>query len=247
MQKKSHSPNSLLRKRMWLAAMPSLVFVAVAWLVFFVDASVVFSKSFHYLGILPRTVRGLKGILFMPLIHNSLSHIGSNTLPLIILLWFTFFFYHTIAFRSVFLLWMLSGFFTWVIGRDAYHVGASGLIFGLVFFLFFSGIFRKYTPLVALSLIVVFLYGSTVWSIFPFSEYLDINISWEGHLAGAVSGLLVAIVFRKEEPQKPPETWDEEDENENDDKNDDRLSQAAIIFDGDNEVPGNGEPNVGLS
>lgn len=241
MHETSHDTHAILRKRVWLAALPAAVCVVVVWLIFLLDVSEVFSKPFYFVGILPRTLVGLKGILFMPFIHSSLSHIGSNTVPLFILLWFVFFFYHTIAFRSVVMLWLLSGFFTWIIGRDAYHVGASGLIFALVFFLFFSGIFRKHVPLVALSLVVAFLYGSTVWSIFPFSEYLDINISWEGHLAGAVSGLLVAIVFRKEAPQKPPETWDDEDEN------DDGQSQTVIIFDDDNEGTNIGEQDVGLS
>ena len=94
------------------------------------------------------------------------------------------------------------------------HVGASGLIFAILFFLFFSGLFRNYTPLVAVSMIVAFIYGSTVWSIFPVTELVDPSISWEGHLAGALSGLFLAILFRKQGPQKPPVVWEGEEEEE---------------------------------
>ncbi len=91
--------------------------------------------------------------------------------------------------------------------------GASGLIFGLLFFLFFSGIFRKYIPLVSVSLIVAFIYGGMVWSIFPITEILDASISWEGHLSGAISGLILSIVLRGEGgPQKPEVIWEEDDE-----------------------------------
>ncbi len=93
-------------------------------------------------------------------------------------------------------------------------MGASGLIFGILFFLFFSGLFRGYIPLIAVSLIVAFIYGSTVWSIFPITELVDPAISWEGHLAGAIAGLFMAILFRKEGPQKPPVVWEEEEEDD---------------------------------
>lgn len=202
----------LLKKRIWLALLPSIVFVVVMWIVFAVSVSDVLNFSFSRLGILPRDLNGLKGILFSPFIHSSLSHILSNTLPLIILMWFLFFFYSNIAFQTFFYLWFLSGLITWIIGRDSPHVGASGLIFAMAFFLFFSGLFRRYIPLVAVSMIVAFAYGSMTWSIFPFAEIVDEQISWEGHLSGAVSGLIIAIVFRKFGPQKPIIEWDEDDD-----------------------------------
>ena len=203
---------NLERKRIWLALLPSIVFVAIVWLVFAVSASNVLKFSFSRLGILPRELSGLIGILFSPLIHSSLSHIVSNTLPLLILMWFLFYFYSKIAFQTFFYLWVLSGLFTWIIGRDSYHIGASGLIFALVFFLFFSGIFRRHIPLVAVSMIVAFAYGSTTWSIFPIAEIVDAQVSWEAHLSGAISGFIVAVVFRKFGPQKPVVEWEEDDE-----------------------------------
>lgn len=207
-------PNNftLEKKRMWLALIPAIVFTAVVWLAFLVDRAGLFYRDFSFLGILPRTARGLSGIICSPFIHDSFSHLLSNTLPLLILITFLFYFYRKIAFKSFIFLWLISGFLTWVIGLDSYHIGASGLIFSLVFFLFFSGIFRRYIPLIALSLVVAFIYGSTVWSIFPFSEYLDADMSWEGHLSGTISGWIVAIIFRKYGPQKLEEVWEDEDD-----------------------------------
>lgn len=198
---------------MWLALLPSLVFVSLVWLTFLVDNAGLLG-SFSQWGIRPGTVSGLKGIIFSPFIHSSFNHLLSNTLPLLILIWFLFYFYNKIALSVFLLLWLLSGVITWLIGRGSVHVGASGLVFAILFFLFFSGLFRKYIPLVAVSMIVAFIYGSTVWSIFPVTELVDPSISWEGHLSGAISGLLLAIIFRKQGPQKPSVVWDDETDEE---------------------------------
>ncbi len=103
--------------------------------------------------------------------------------------------------------WFLTGLFVWLAGRDAWHIGASGLVYGLASFLFFSGIIRRYFRLIALSLLIVFLYGSMVWGIFP-----DIykNVSWESHMLGFASGIILAIWYRKEGPQEPVYEWMEE-------------------------------------
>ncbi|SCD21114.1 Membrane associated serine protease [Proteiniphilum saccharofermentans] len=202
------------KKRARLALLPAIVFVVLVWVAFIVDYAGVFTWDFSRLGILPGVVDGLVGIIFSPFIHSSFSHLLSNTLPLLILIWFLFYFYSKIAFGAFICLWLSSGFLTWIIGRGSYHVGASGLVFGLLFFLFFSGIFRKYIPLVAVSLIVAFIYGSTIWSIFPITEMVDTSISWEGHLSGAISGLIFAIVFRKQGPQKPEVVWEEEEDSD---------------------------------
>lgn len=202
------------KKRARLALLPAIVFVVLVWLAFIVDYADLFSWNLSRLGILPGTTEGLIGIVFSPFIHSSFSHLLSNTLPLLILIWFLFYFYSKIAFGAFACLWLSSGMLTWLIGRDSYHVGASGLVFALLFFLFFSGILRKYIPLVAVSLVVAFIYGSTVWSIFPITEMVDASISWEGHLSGAISGFIFAVVFRKQGPQKPEVVWEEEDEDD---------------------------------
>ena len=213
MEKTASSSFVFERKRMWLALLPSLVFVSLVWLTFLVDNAGLLG-SFSQWGIRPGTVSGLKGIIFSPFIHSSFNHLLSNTLPLLILIWFLFYFYNKIALSVFLLLWLLSGVTTWLIGRGSVHVGASGLVFAILFFLFFSGLFRKYIPLVAVSMIVAFIYGSTVWSIFPVTELVDPSISWEGHLSGAISGLLLAIIFRKQGPQKPSVVWDDETDEE---------------------------------
>lgn len=214
MNEKETSPFNLEKKRIWLALLPSLVFVSFVWLVFLLDQTGLLGDRFSQWGIHPGEINGLKGIIFSPFIHTTFSHLLSNTLPLIILIWFLFYFYNNIASIAFVILWILSGIFTWLIGRGATHVGASGLVFAILFFLFFSGIFRRYIPLVAVSMIVAFIYGSTVWSIFPVTELVDPSISWEGHLSGAIGGLLMAVIFRKQGPQKPPVVWKEEEETE---------------------------------
>ena len=199
------------KKRAWLAFLPSFVWVSLTWVAFAVDQTGVLGGSLLQWGIMPRELSGLKGILFSPFIHSSLSHVWSNTLPLLILTWFLFYFYSKIAFRAFLYMWLMSGLLTWGIGRGVYHVGTSGLVFALLFFLFFSGLLRKYIPLVAVSLVVAFIYGSTIWSIFPFAEWIDATISWEGHLSGAISGFLLAIIYREQGPQKPLPFWEEEE------------------------------------
>ncbi len=216
------------RKRMWLALIPAMILIIFVWLSYIIQISGVFERNLTQLGILPREFSGLKGILFSPLIHSSIKHLWSNTLPLIILTWFLFYFYSKISYYTFILLWLLSGLITWLIGRGSYHIGASGLVFSLLFFLFFSGLFRKYIPLIAVSLVVVFIYGGTVWSMFPITEYIDSTISWEGHLSGAISGLIIATLFRNQGPQRPVKVWDNDNENNNDEEDYDYMSDEYV-------------------
>jgi len=106
--------------------------------------------------------------------------------------------------------YVFSGFILWIIGRDNWHIGASGLIYSLAFFLFFSGIIRKHVPLIAISLVVAFVYGSMIWHIFPWQ--VQDPISWEGHLAGGIIGFALSIWFRNKGPQKPIVSWDDEED-----------------------------------
>ncbi|MBZ4652209.1 MAG: Membrane associated serine protease [Proteiniphilum sp.] len=205
---------ALAKKRVWLALIPAILFVSIIWLVFLIGQTLLDRVDIMRLGLTPGEITGLRGVIFSPLLHSSVSHLWSNTLSLLILIWFLFYFYSKIALNVFAALWIISGVVTWLIGRNALHVGASGLVFAMLFFLFFSGIFRKYIPLVAVSLIVAFIYGGSVWSILPITELIDASISWEGHLSGAISGLLMAVVYRREGPQKPEVVWEEEDEEE---------------------------------
>ena len=158
-------------------------------------------------GIYPRTLRGLAGVLASPFIHGSLGHLYNNTLPLVILTAALFYFYRPIAWKTLLLGILLSGLLTWAIGRPSYHIGASGVIYLLASFIFFKGVFSRYYRLVALSLLVVFLYGGMIWYIFPIQD----EISWEGHLGGALSGLLLAFALRADIPVTKKYAWEKED------------------------------------
>ena len=175
--------------------------------------------DFTRLGIYPRSQRGVFGIFAHTLIHSSFKHLFANTLPFFFLSWCLFFFYRKIAPYIFFFLWVVGGIITFIIGKPGWHVGASGLIYGLAFYLFFSGILRKHVPLIAISLLVTFLYGGLVWNMLPF--FARSNTSWEGHLSGAIVGTLAALLFKNFGPQKPDpfknETLLEENEEHNTD------------------------------
>ncbi len=200
------------QKRIWYALFFPFMFILLLWLIGVLKWS--FDPDWHFLGIYPRHLKGLVGIITEPLIHENFSHLFYNSIPLIILGWCLCYFYKGIAYRSFFLIWITSGVITWLTGRESWHIGASGLVYGLCFFLFFSGIFRKYIPLISISLLVAFLYGSMIWNMFPISELVDKSISWEGHLSGAIAGFVWAVIFRNSGPQKPPEPIEEEEEEE---------------------------------
>ncbi|MDF2449598.1 MAG: rane protein [Bacteroidota bacterium] len=187
-----------------------IIFLVVCWGVFI--AGEVMQLDLVKFGISPRTVSGLKGIAFAPFIHGDLNHILNNSLPILILGTMIFYFYKTIAWPSVLWIYLISGFWLWVGGRNneiipVFHIGASTLIYGFSTFLFFSGVFRKHKQLMMVSAFVVFTYGSITWGIFPF----DKTVSWEGHLFGSVSGVLVAFSFRKDGPQPAKIEWPEEE------------------------------------
>ena len=197
---------------MFYAAFFPCIMVLILWLIHLWGWS--FQTDLHWMGIYPRNTFGLLGILTEPLVHANAKHLISNSVPLFVLGWCLIYFYKDLGYAVFPLLWVFSGIITWCIGRESWHIGASGLTYGLSFFLFFSGVFRRYIPLMAISILVVFLYGSTVWYMFPVSELIEKNISWEGHLSGAFSGFLCAALFRKYGPQKPPDPFDNEEEEE---------------------------------
>ena len=180
------------------------LFVAILWLV---KAIEIFSGTdLIQFGLFPRNWHGLIGILTCPLIHSSFGHLFSNSVPLLVLGAMTFYCYRPIAFSVFFWVYLMSGIWLWAAGRGAYHVGASGLVYGFATFLFFSGIFRKEKSLMVLSMLVVFLYGSLVWGILP----IDPQISWESHLLGSLAGIITAFYYRKEGPQAKKFEWEEE-------------------------------------
>lgn len=173
------------------------MFVILLWLVFWFDVR--FHLSLDEFGVFPRTFEGLRGIIFSPFIHGNMEHIYNNSIPLLILIAALRFFYREQTFSVLGYGILLSGAITWVIGRESYHIGASGLVYVLVSFIFFKGIRTKYYRLVTLSLAVILVYGSLVWYIFPNVEE---GISWEGHLAGLITGFVFAIRMKTPEYKK---------------------------------------------
>lgn len=187
-------------------------------------AETLFHYDLSFLGIYPLKVKGLIGLITAPLIHADFSHLSANTIPLLVMGSALFYFYDEIAYTIFFLIYFTTNLCIWLFAREAYHIGASGLIYGLAFFLFFSGMFRKNTRLAALSLLVIFLYGSLVWGIIP-NFFPDKNISWESHLMGAVSGIVFAVYYRNKGPEKDEYKWEEEEEDTVDDDADYKISE----------------------
>lgn len=189
-----------------------LLFVMVLWFVFWFEIR--FGFDFTNFGIYPLRLIGLRGIVFSPFIHSGIEHLYHNSIPLFVLTAALFYFYRSIAWRVLFFGILFSGFLTWIIGRPSYHIGASGLIYVLVSFLFFKGIIAKHYRLIALSLLIVFLYGSMVWYVLPIKQ----GMSWEGHLSGMLVGILFAFLFKKDVPKPKKYSWEQDDYNEEEDE-----------------------------
>ena len=161
----------------------------------------------HY-GVYPRELKGLLGILTSPFIHGDWKHLFNNSVPLILLGSALFHFYKRLAPRVWIYSILYTGILVWLGGRPSFHIGASGLVYALASFLFFSGFIRKHRPLMAISMVVVFIYGGMIWGIFPREEH----ISWEGHLFGAFNGLFWAFYYKAEGPQRKKYSWEIEEE-----------------------------------
>ncbi len=183
-------------------------FILLIWVVFWLDQR--FMLGLYRFGILPRHIEGIIGVVTTPLLHGSMAHLANNTLPLLALGAGLFYFYPRIASRVVLISWLSSGLAVWLIGRESFHIGASGLIYALAGFIFLSGILRRQPNLLALSLLVVFLYGGLIWGILPIEE----TVSWEAHLAGAFSGFALAVNYRRFGPVQKKYSWDLEEEEE---------------------------------
>ena len=179
-------------------------FVLFLWFVqFYQWAS---ESDLSVFGVLPGEITGLKGIFTAPLVHADFSHLISNSVTLFLLLFGILYFYRSTAVIVFVIIYITKGLLVWFFARHSYHIGASGLVYGFAAFLFFSGLFRKDKRSIALSLLIVFLYGGMVWGVLP----IDPKISFESHLFGAVIGIVCAFIFRKNDPP-PVYEWEEED------------------------------------
>jgi len=197
------------KKKVLLSALIPFIFIFLMWTTKAIET--LFNMELVFLGIYPLNADGLAGIIFSPFIHADLKHLFNNSVALFILSLALFFFYSDVALKVFLSTWIFTGILVWIFGRESWHIGASGIIYGIASFLFFSGIIRKYFRLVALSLLVVFLYGSMVWGLFP-GVYQ--NVSWESHMLGFFSGITLAVYYRKEGPQEPKHEWLQEEESD---------------------------------
>ena len=182
------------------------ILIVVLWVITLLDETL--NLQLWRYGVLPREASGLIGIFFYPLIHADFGHIASNTLPLFLLGALTMYFYRPLAVKIFFIIYFLSGMLIWIIGRQSYHIGASGVIYGLAGFLITSGIIRRNNNLLAISLLIVFAYGGMMAGMFPTLP----QISWEGHLSGFFVGMFCAFMYRKQGPpdEKEPELDDDD-------------------------------------
>lgn len=172
------------------SAVPALRMVFLMWFVFVLDYIQGF--SFGKLGIFPRTISGSIGIITAPLIHGGVTHILSNTFPLLILGAILFFYYKRIAGKVFIAAYFLTNILVWLFARPSYHIGASGLVYSLAAFLVAFGIFRRDPLSIIISAVVLLLYGSIFWGVLPANN----GISWESHLFGAIVGVFLAFSYK---------------------------------------------------
>lgn len=182
------------RRKVIFSAIFAGAIVSVLWVVHLYEF--VFDWDTSILGLQPRTFHGLIGIFTEPLVHGDLNHLISNSVPMFLLLTALLYFYRGIGFRVLGWIWIITGVGVWLFARGNLHIGASGIVYGLAAFLAVSGMIRNDTRLMAISLLVVFLYGGMVWGVLPLFQH----VSWESHLMGTVAGIFCAIRYRAEGP-----------------------------------------------
>ena len=195
------------KKKLVLSIVYPVGFVALLWGIKLCE--IIFSVDFTRFGVLPGSINGIPGILFGPLIHANIKHLLSNSLPLLILGSGIIYFYKKSSYKVIAIIYLGTGILDWIFARKAYHIGASGLIYGFVAFLFFSGVIRRDTRAIALALLVTLLYGSLIWGVLP----LDSGVSWESHLFGSIIGIFCAFIFKGSDPSIRYE-WELEDDEE---------------------------------
>jgi membrane associated rhomboid family serine protease len=188
------------------------IFIVIIWLVKALE--ILFDTRFSHFGIMPMKAEGLIGIVLSPFLHGDIAHLSANSIPFWVLGSLLFYVYRQISWKVITLIWLVTGIWVWFWGREAYHIGASGVIYGLASFLFFSGIFRRDGRLLAITFLVAFLYGSLIWGLFP-DLFPEKNISWESHLMGLVAGLVIAVFYRNEGgPARKKYSWEIEEEDD---------------------------------
>ncbi|HLN54024.1 MAG TPA: rhomboid family intramembrane serine protease [Lentimicrobium sp.] len=220
------------KRKLLSSALIGAALVSALWIV--KAAESLFNTSFVTFGILPLKAEGLIGIVTAPLVHGSIEHLISNSIPFFLLTAALFYYYRPKARQILIILWLVTGFWLWLFARGrAYHIGASGVVYALASFHFISGVIRREPRLAAFSLLVTFLYGSFVWGIFP-GFALKERISWEGHLMGGIAGFVLAFFYKDVGPQKH-RYWEEEDDDD-DDENEDSQPPFTYFYKEENNL-----------
>lgn len=210
-QPESARVNPPKERKLAYSIVPPAVVVLLMWCTHFLG--LVYGLDLYRFGIHPRRLEGMMGMFTAPFIHGDFDHLLNNSIPLLVLGWALLYFFPRVAGRVILGSWLVSGLLVWASARGSYHIGASGVVYGLAAFLFTSGLLRKQRTLMGLSLLVVFLYGGLLWGVFPIIP----RISWESHFWGAAAGVVMAHLYRQipaavSDPR--PVVWEEEEEDQ---------------------------------
>ena len=208
----AYTSSEQARANFRLAAKISLGFVVLIWLIGLLNWGL--DLELERFGVRPRQLAGLPGILLAPLLHGGFSHLLANSLPLLVLGTVMLHLYPSSALKVIPAVYLGSGVAVWLFARGSVHIGASGLVYGLVSYIFVAGLIRRDRRAIAASLLVCFLYGALAWGVLP----IEPGVSWETHLSAALIGLALAIALRRLDiPPRKRYAWeDEKDEFEGD-------------------------------
>jgi membrane associated rhomboid family serine protease len=186
-----------------------VVLIALLWIVKAVE--IYFRVDFSIYGVQPHLIKGLRGILFSPFLHGDLNHLWANSTPLFILTAGLAFYYPDSWFKILAYAWLATGLWVWSFAEEnSTHIGASGVVYALVAFHFTAGLLKREPRQMAFAFLVVFLYGSVIWGIFP-ELFPDKNISWESHLLGLIAGATLAFFFRENGMLRREHIWNDDD------------------------------------
>ena len=195
------------RKKFFWSILVSISFVTILWIVKLLE--IILGESFYNLGILPKTFVGLRGILFTPLLHSDFSHLAGNSFPLIILIPIMLTTYSRVAVKVFVIVWLMGGLAVWLLSFNiVYHIGASGVVYGLAAFLLGSAFFQKKTRSAVIVLAIIILHSGILEGFFNMSE----GISWEAHIYSAAVGIVCSFIFRKVDLPEEKKWEDEEEE-----------------------------------
>ncbi|MBT6835277.1 MAG: rhomboid family intramembrane serine protease [Bacteroidetes bacterium] len=195
----------------------SISFLLILWIIKLIE--ITFNISFSSLGLVPRDLSSWAGLFFTPLLHADLLHLFNNSVPLFVAIIGIMYFYRKSALFIMASSWLVTNILVWIFAKGGHHIGASGLVYAYISFLFFGGAFSNNRNLLGLSLVLIFAYGTMIWGIFP----VENNVSWESHLIGGVVGMAYALIYRKK--SIPPKKFDWEDEDDIEDMTDEDINK----------------------